>query len=85
MQDHATTRKDAGEPATSPAGEEGTGMSITITGNVDARHERVFEQLTTACLLADLHWKNYTVALRLGLIPAGRFPDEPKPHGQSAA
>lgn len=60
-------------------------MVTRITGNVDARHEKIHEQLTQACLRADLNWQNYTTALRLGLIPAGRFPDEPKPHGQSAA
>ncbi len=60
-------------------------MVTRITGNVDARHEKIREQLTQACLRADLNWQNYTTALRLGLIPAGRFPDEPKPNGQSAA
>jgi hypothetical protein len=49
------------------------------------RREKLSEQLTRACLQADLHWQNYKVALCLGLIPTGRFPDEPKPGGQSAA
>ncbi|MGE4442737.1 MAG: hypothetical protein AB7D27_14810 [Desulfomicrobium sp.] len=60
-------------------------MTATIRGNIDVRHEQVFDQLTQACLRADLNWQNYTTALRLGLIPAGRFPDEPKPGGKSAA
>ena len=60
-------------------------MAKRITGNIDARHTRVFDDLTKACLMADLHWQNYLIALRLGLIPAGRSPDEPKPGGRSAA
>lgn len=60
-------------------------MSATISGNVDARHEKLHRQLEAACFQAEVNWQNYTTALRLGLIPAGRFPDEPKPNGLSAA
>lgn len=60
-------------------------MSAKISGNVDARHKKLRQQLEAACVQADVNWENYTVALRLGLIPAGRFPDEPKPNGLSAA
>jgi len=60
-------------------------MSAKVVGSIDPRHERIVDQLTTACLRADLNWQNYMIALRLGLIPAGRFPDEPKPNGLSAA
>lgn len=56
-----------------------------ILGNVDARHERLHKQLEEACFMAEVNWQNYVIALRLGLIPAGRFPDEPKPNGLSAA
>lgn len=56
-----------------------------IAGNIDARHEKIHEQLKTAIFMSEINWRNYTTALRLGLIPAGRFPDEPRPGGASAA
>ncbi len=56
-----------------------------IAGNVDARHEKLHAQLRTAIFMSEVNWQNYMTALRLGLIPVGRFPDEPKPNGLSAA